>query len=214
MLGKWVLGKCSPSRRLVLIGIRRLRAQALHERLAVLPILQLAKPFPIRQRESVYASIAGGYHLQFRPSPLRRRADTPTRPTELLQLLSRCFNQARDGACFEFVHQTVAGERNNQVGPFPREKHFSIGVDQDLVTALEFNNERAKRLPLHFGFKQIQIVHFIKIAVSRYYVQANSGDIGWSKAPKLRSVCLTIANIIHTVFSIPQANRQSTLQFL
>ena len=60
---------------------------------------------------------------------------------------------------FKFVHQAVFGECDNKLWPFTREQQLSIGIDKDLVTALEFDDECAEGLSAHFGFEQIQIVH-------------------------------------------------------
>jgi len=69
------------------------------------------------------------------------------------------FDQSSNCAFFKFVHQAVFGKCDDKLWPFTREQQLGIGINKDLVTALEFDYECAEGLSAHFGFEQIQIIH-------------------------------------------------------
>jgi len=65
--------------------------------------------------------------------------------------------QANDRLALELVLSTIASKRNDQFRSLTRKEDFTFRVDQDLATAIEFEDKRAEWPPFEFGFKILNL---------------------------------------------------------
>ena len=62
-------------------------------------------------------------------------------------------DERADHVHFEFVHQAVIGERNDQLGPSTRKEHLRFAGNSYLPSACQFDYERTERFACQLGFQ-------------------------------------------------------------